>query len=46
MLRALFKQGSFWTITNEKTFKDLGHRILQDKLDTELDRFEINQIVE
>ena len=24
MLRALFKQGSFWTITNEKTFMDLG----------------------
>jgi len=24
MLRALFKQGSFWTITNEKTFSDLG----------------------
>ena len=24
MLRALFKQGSFWTITNEKTFRDLG----------------------
>ena len=24
MLRALFKQGSFWTIANEKTFRDLG----------------------
>ena len=24
MLRALFKQGSFWTITNEKAFRDLG----------------------
>ena len=24
MLRALFKQGSFWTIKNEKTFRDLG----------------------
>jgi len=24
MLRALFKQGSFWTITNEKTFRDRG----------------------
>ena len=24
MLRALFKQGSFWTIINEKTFRDLG----------------------
>ena len=24
MLRALFKQGSFWTITNEKTFRGLG----------------------
>ena len=24
MLRALFKQGSFWTIINEKTFRDRG----------------------
>jgi len=24
MLRALFKQGSFWTIKNEKTFRDRG----------------------
>ena len=24
MLRALFKQGSFWTITNEKAFRDHG----------------------
>ena len=24
MLRALFKQGSFWTITNEKAFSDRG----------------------
>ena len=30
MLRVLFKQGSFWTITNEKTFRDLGYRILWD----------------
>ena len=30
MLRALFKQGSFWTITNEKTFRDLGYRIMWD----------------
>jgi len=30
MLRALFKQGSFWTIVNEKTFRDLGSRIMWD----------------
>ena len=24
MLRALFKQGSFWWIINEKTFRDRG----------------------
>ena len=27
----------------EKTFRDLDYRILKDKLDTELDRFEIKQ---
>ena len=28
MLRALFNPGSFWTIINEKTFRDLGYRVL------------------
>ena len=45
MLRALFKQGSFWTITNEKTFRNRGSG-LQDyvgQLEAILDEIRINQ---
>ena len=30
---------------HEKAFRDLGYRIMWDKLDTRLDRFAINQMV-
>ena len=43
MLRALFKQGSFWTITNEKTFRDLGSGFVVVQLN--FFRQEINQQV-
>ena len=31
------------TFNHEKTFRNPGYRIMRDKLDTELDRFEIKQ---
>ena len=31
------------SLLNEKTFRDLGYRIMWDKLDTELDIFGIKQ---
>ena len=43
MLRALFKQGRFWPIINEKTFRDRGSRIMWDILVGILVDFEIKQ---
>jgi len=31
MLRALFNAGSFWTIINEKTFRDRGSGFVKEK---------------
>ena len=46
MLRALFKQGSFWTITNEKTFRDLGSGFMKRtiKYKTEAERKEARRL--
>ena len=43
MLRALCKSGRFWTITNEKAFRDLGSGFVVVQLN--FFRQEINQQV-